>query len=51
MCLSVNMATKKIPNLLAWDRTGATAVKGEAGDNSEEENSKPAVICVQKLQV
>jgi len=28
---------------MAWDRTRASAVKGDAVDNSEEENSKPAI--------
>ena len=39
---------QKIPNLLAWDRTRSSVVKGDADDthNSEEENSKPAIFCV-----
>jgi hypothetical protein len=43
---------QKIPNLLAWDRTRASAVNGDVDDNpEEEEDSKPAIICVKSSVV
>lgn len=45
---------QKIPDLLAWDRTRASVVKGDVDDNpeeEEEEDSKPAIICVKSSVV